>query len=628
MEHLSLLREKTAKLPLSPGVYLMKDAKGKIIYVGKAKQLRNRVSNYFAATHRHDRKTAKLVERIRDFDYIVVPKEIDAFVLETTLIKQHQPKYNILLKDDKGFHYIKITRGAFPRVQYVLDSSDPNADYIGPYVSGFFVKQSVEDVNRIFLLPSCNRRLSGTPDPKHRPCLNYRIKRCMGACTGNISQEEYAGIIKSALDYIKGGSKAGIAALTEEMNAAAENLDFELAARLRDRINAMVRVFERGTVQSVISTKLTDYDVVALVVEAEQAAAAVVRYSKGRLIGKECFYLGDEYDPAKMLEDFLIGYYGSERLGSDNDDGAAVPREIYIEQDTEDTELLAEYLSSVAKNKVKLHIPKRGEGLAQMMLAKNNAIEFLTLKVGRKTRETAVLEELSQLLGLSVTPKLIECYDISNIGEGIKVGGMVTYKDGKPFKKGYRKFTIKEVAGLDDYACMRETVHRRFSLDLSEHVAEEYGDTDKLGRKYPDLIFVDGGQGHVSAAQSVLDELKLQIPLFGLVKDTKHRTRAVASAGGEIQINANKNVFAFLTKVQDEVHRFSVTFAREKHRKATFALSLTKVPGIGEAKAAALLKRFKTKSALRAATVEELMEAAKINHEKATVLKAFIESDV
>jgi excinuclease ABC subunit C len=586
------LREKAAKLPHSPGVYLMKDKTGRIIYVGKAKILKTRVSSYFAEKSDRDRKTAKLIEHIRDFDYIVVPKEIDAFVLETTLIKQHNPKYNILLKDAKGFNYVKISGGDYPRISYVMSAADNTAKYLGPYVGGYFVKQSVEDANRIFMLPSCSRQFRKA----EKSCLNYRIKRCMGVCRGNISREEYAAVIEAAVDYIKNGSKESVRRLTAEMHAASDSLEFEKAAKLRDRIAAMKRI---DTVQSVISSKLTDYDVVGLACD-NMTAGTVVRFAGGRLVDKQSFLLGDYYD--EVLGDFLREYYS---------EGQA-PREVYIERDIEDRELTEQLLQT------KIVIPKRGEGLAQVMLAKSNAAEFLAMKIGRKSREVATLEEVARLLGLAKTPRYIECCDISNIGEGVKVGAVVVYKDGKPLKSAYRRYTVREVAGTDDYACMREVIRRRFTRAATSCEAED--------RCNVSLLLVDGGAGHVSAVQSVLDELGVDIPLFGLVKDGKHKTRAVASSGGEIEIQANKGVFTFLTKIQEEVHRFAVTFAREKHRKSSFALTLTQVSGIGEAKAAALLTAFKTKDALKAATVEELRAVAKIGGEKAAELMRFIET--
>ena len=600
---IEFLREKTAKLPLKPGVYLMKDSHGKIIYVGKAKLLKNRVTSYFVENPRRDRKTKKLVERIRDFDYIVTPKEIDAFVLETSLIKQHKPKYNIMLKDAKGFNYIKITAGAYPRLKYALQTDDKNAEYMGPYVGGFFVKQSVEDANRIFMLPSCTRNFPNDFN-RSRPCLNYGIKRCMGVCLGNIPEEEYRSIFESAVDYIKKGSKESVRRLTEQMNEAAESLQFEKAARLRDRIAAMNKI---DTVGSVISAKQSAYDVIASYSDDEKTAITVVKYDGGRLTDKESFYIGDEYDLPKMLGDFLLEYYSEE-----------IRPEIYLETELHDRELFEEYFKGKFGHKVKIAVPKRGEALTQVMLAKNNANEFLAIKIGRKSKESAANAELAKLLGLSKPPAIIECYDISNIGDSVKVGGMVVYRGGKPFRKGYRKFTVKDVAGLDDYACMREVISRRFN---------RFFDGDANFAPLPDLILLDGGKGHVCVVSDYLTQISQNIPLFGLVKDSKHKTRAIASSGGEIEMQSNKNVFTFLTKLQDEVHRFSVTFAREKHKKSAFELSLTQIPGIGQAKASALLKRFGTKTAMKSATLEQLMETAKVGESKARELAEYIKEN-
>ncbi|MCL2754778.1 MAG: excinuclease ABC subunit UvrC [Oscillospiraceae bacterium] len=576
------------------------------MYVGKAKNLKSRVSSYFVNCKSRDRKTAKLVEQIHDFDYIVTPKEIDAFVLETSLIKQHSPKYNILLKDSRGFNYVKITNEAYPRLIYTMNTDDKSAQYIGPYVGGYFVKQSVEDANRIFTLPSCTRK----PDKfgkftPHNPCLNYRIKRCMGVCLGNITQSDYADTLKSAVNYIKNGSKSSIDSLTEQMNTAAEMLEFEKAAKLRDRISAMQRA---ATVQSVISSKQHDYDVVGLTFNShspsavnfeELAAVAIVKYSGGRLIDKQCFYLGDAYDAPQMLADFLREYYSNTDIPP--------PREVYTELVAENSELLANFL------KIKFIVPKRGEMLSQITLARSNAEEFLALRIGSKPKKVVALETLANLLGLQQLPRNIECFDISNIGTEIKVGVMVSYRDAKPFRSGYRKFIIKNVVGTDDYACMKEVLFRR------------YAQADA----FPDLVFVDGGSGHFNAAKSIFDELNItlgeRVNLFGLTKDSKHKTRAIASGGGEIQVNSNKEAFALLTQIQDEAHRFAVTFARERHAKLAFDLTLRQVPGIGVAKATALLKRFKTKSALKCASVAELAEVAKISNEKAVKLFEFIE---
>ncbi len=603
---LDFLREKSNKLSYSPGVYLMKDKTGKVIYVGKAKALKNRVTSYFHALESHNAKTLKLVENIYDFDFIVTDSELDALVLECSLIKQYDPKYNILLKDDKGYNYIKITREDYPRITYALNRKDENADYLGPYTGGYTAKQAVEEANRIFMLPSCNKHFP-RDFGKERPCLNYHIKRCMGVCRGKISKEEYNAIIRSATDYMRSGSKVSVERMTEEMNAAAERLDFEKAAQLRDRIRSIERM-KNG--QGIMSGKDYDFDAVGLAQNAELASIAVIKYRDGRITDKENFFLGDEYDDGQMRSDFCAEYYTKRQN--------EIPKQIYIDGETEDAELLSEYFSGLAGHKVTVTVPKRGEGVSRVLLAKSNAAEYLALRVGRTVREINALEDLAKLLGLKKTPMIIESYDISNIGEEARVGGMVVYRNGRPYKAGYRKFAIKYVQGQNDYACMQEVLERRLT---------RYLDGDEAFAPLPDLILLDGGKGHVAAVKQVLDRLGLDIPLFGLVKDDRHRTRAIAAQGGEIEIKANKKLFSLLTGIQDEVHRFSITFQRQKHKQRTYELELTKIRGIGEAKALALIKRFKTKSGLKQAQVDEIAEAAGIGEEKAREVYNFIQEN-
>jgi excinuclease ABC subunit C len=611
-ENLGFLREKAGKLSKSPGVYLMKDKSGKIIYIGKAKALKSRVSSYFNNIAAHGVKTFKLISVIHDFDFIATGSELDALVLEASLIKRHNPKYNIKLKDSTGYNYIKVSGGEYPRISYALQTDDKDAAYIGPYTSGYNIRLTVDETCRIFMLPSCNKKFPQELGKSDRPCLNYQIKRCMGVCRGKITGDEYNRVIQSALDYIKNGAKESIRRLTGEMEDAAQRLDFEQAARLRDRINAITKT-ETG--QKIQTSKTTDYDIVTTALDAELAGATVIKYRGGRLTDKENFFLGDEYEPKQMLSDFLIEYYDS--------GDAEIPPEILVEEEPEDRELLEKFFAEKRGKKAGIVVPKRGEGLTQVALAKNNALEYLSLKVGRSVKELGALEELAKILGLAKPPLYIESYDISNIGESVKAGGMVVYKNGKPFKANYRKFTIKEVTGLDDYACMREVLRRRLA---------RYNDgnqnPDPAFSVLPDLILLDGGRGHVSAVREVLDEFELDVKLFGMVKDEKHRTRAIAADGGEIQIAANKQVFGLITKIQDEVHRFSVTFSRAAHKKKSYELELTKVSGIGEKKAAAILKHFRTKQAIKKADAEELAGAAKISLEKAEELREFIKENM
>lgn len=603
-ERIDYLREKANRLPTEPGVYLMKDEGGNIIYVGKAKALKNRVTTYFRHNSQHTAKTLKLVSKIYDFDFIVTKSELDALVLECSLIKLHQPKYNILLKDDKGYNYIKISRGAFPRITYSLNTDDKNADYIGPFTSGFTVKQAVEEANALFMLPTC-RKIFPRDFNRERPCLNHHIKRCMGVCEGKISSEEYKKIVEEAVRYLKNGSKASVEELTAEMEQAAENLEFERAARLRDRIAALSRL-KNG--QSIFDDK-QEFDIVGGAQNIGVASFAVIKYRGGRLVDKENFFIGDEYEPSEMRRDFLASYY------SERED---VPKEILIDEDFEDAELIAALIREHAGHAVKIYVPRRGEGIAKIALARKNAGEYLALRIGRTQREITALEDLRELLGLAKIPEIIESYDISNFGETGVVGGMVVYKNGRPLKSAYKRFSIKTVDGQNDYACMQEVLRRRIT---------RFREGDESFAPLPDLILLDGGRGHISAVSEVFEELGTDIPLFGLVKDSKHRTRAIAREGGEIEIKSNRGLFAFLTGIQDEVHRWAISYQRIKHKQALFTSELRQVKGIGEAKQTALLRHFKTKQAMKAASVEELREAAKIGEETAKALYEFIQEN-
>lgn len=602
-ERLDFLREKANKLPLTPGVYQMKDSGGNIIYIGKAKALKNRVTSYFRAIESHNAKTYRLVMNIYDFDFIVTQTELDALVLEASLIKLHKPKYNILLKDDKGYNYIKISGDEYPKLTYALQTDDKTAEYIGPYTSGYTIKQAVEEANRLFMLPTCNHRFP-RDFRKERPCLNYHIGRCMGVCRGKISKEEYRKSVDDAVSYIKNGSKQSIQRMTEEMEQYAEKLEFEKAAKIRDRIAAIQKA---ELSQHIYSSKTTDYDIIAAAVNMDKCSVAVVKYRGGRLIDKENFFIGEENDSSRTREEFLVQYYSNK---------SEMPKEIYLDCEIENRELLESYFSGRYSHKVAITVPKRGEGLTQTVMAKSNAEEYLSLRVGRTAKEIAALEDLKNILGLPKTPETIESYDISNMGEETRVAGMVVFKNGRPFKQGYRKFNIKYVEGIDDYACMQEVIERRM---------QRYLDGDEGFSPLPDLILLDGGKGHVAAVKQVLDRMGIDVSLYGLVKDEKHRTRAIAKEGGEIQVNANKNVFSLLTRIQDEVHRFSINFQRRQHKKKQYELELTRVRGIGEAKAMALLKEFKTKKAMKEATAEELARAAGVGKNVAEELYLFIQ---
>lgn len=602
---LMYLRDKTAKLTHLPGCYIMRNKAGTIIYIGKAKNLHNRVSSYFRDSE-HLPKVAKMVSNVYDYDFIVTDSEYEALVLENSLIKQHKPKYNILLKDDKGYSYIKISDEEYPRITREMQKKGEGT-FIGPYTSSFTSKQTVAEVNRAFMLPTC-RRVFPRDFGKERPCLNYQIKRCIGLCRGCFSKEDYRAIIDEAVEYIKSGSVASIEDLTAQMEQAAENLDFEKAAMLRDRIAALSH---SGDTQNVVQKDIPDCDVIALARNGDMSCVSVLIYRDGKLTDKSDFVLGETEDDSDTREDFLTQFY---------DHGGKIPKEIYLDVDIDGREILERYFREKSGHAVHINVPKRGEMASLTKLAKSNAAEKLSLSVGRSGREIATLEELGQLLGLPKPPLYIECYDISNLSSSDMVGGMVVLDNGRPAKRYYKKFSIKTVYEQNDYACMQEVLRRRF---------ENYFDPDCKDTGFatlPDLIFLDGGKGHVAAVAPMLKSMGVDTPVYGLVKDDRHRTRAVvAPDGGEIVIAKNRSVFNMLTRLQDEVHRYTITFQSKKHTAKTFESELTKIPGIGPKKAEALFTALRTKQALREASAEEIARVMKISPEKAAeVIEQFI----
>lgn len=600
---LPYLRDKTSKLTGSPGCYIMKDQSGKIIYIGKAKNLKNRVTSYFRKGQDHLPKVWKMVSHVYDYDFIVTDSEFEALVLECSLIKQYTPKYNILLKDDKGYSYIRVTNEPFPRLQSVLQKYDDGAEYIGPYTSSFAVKQAVIEANKVFMLPTCSRKFPQDFN-KARPCLNHHIKQCMGVCTGKISCEEYNAVVRQAVDYIKNGSKQSVERLTEEMNAAAEELNFELAARLRDRIAAISKAADN---QKIIDPNMKDTDILAISQNSEKACASVLMYRGGRLFDKADFFLGEKEDQSQMRESFITGFYSSRDF---------IPKEILIDEPIENYELLEKWLREKSGHAVHISTPQRGHLLRLTTLAKSNASEYLSIKVGRTGKEIVALEELAKALELPKPPRFIECYDISNLASSDMVAGMVVFENGRPCKKFYKKFSIKTVAEQNDYACMCEVLQRRFRNYFEK--------TDEGFSTLPDLILLDGGQGHVNTVTPVVREMGITVPIFGLVKDSKHRTRAVATGGGEISLTRSRSAFNLVTRIQDEVHRYSITYQAQKHKKTSYRLELTSVKGIGEKKAVKLMTEFKTKENLKKATVQELAKTAGVNEETAKQLYELI----
>ncbi len=598
------LRKKSMRLPLLPGVYIMKNKAGEIIYIGKAKALKNRVSQYFGSPNAHTVKVRKMVENVEDFDYIVTGSEFEALVLECSLIKQHMPKYNILLKDDKGYSYIRIAGKTYKTISAVLQKQDDGAQYIGPYTSSFAVKQSVDAANKIFMLPQCGRDFDKEVRAA-RPCLNYYISRCCGVCTGKVNPAEYAEAAEQAIRFLKGDTRAVLESLTAQMEQAAEALDFERAAKLRDRIAAIQKMQEK---QKVVFKSVEEQDVFSMAESENSVCLAVLRFSDGRLFDSEHFFFDKAGSAGEMMASAITSYYSLRR---------DVPKRVTVDGAVDGREDLERWLCEKRGKKTEIFCPQRGEQVEVVKMCRENAQEKLALKLGIRGRDVAVLEELRDLLGLTRAPSYIEAYDISHTAGADSVGGMVVFQDGKPLKSAYRRFRIRSFEGNDDYRSMHEVLTRRFE----EY--EKLKDTNEGFGRLPDLILLDGGVGQVNAVKPVLARFGLSVPLFGMVKDNRHRTRAIAQNGGEIEIRSNRRVFTLVSDIQEEVHRYSVAYHHARHAKHSLSMTLCEIDGIGEKKARALLKRFKTLTAVREADIDALCTAPGISRKTAEQIYAY-----
>lgn len=585
---LSELKQKANRLPQSAGVYIMKDKNGVIIYIGKAKSLKNRVTQYFGLGNQHTPKVRKMVSLVDDFEYVLCDSEFEALILENSLIKQNQPKYNILLKDDKGYHYIKITNDRWRKITTSMQLDDSKAEYIGPYYSSSVVKDTVAQVHKIFKLPNCNRSF----DKPSKPCLNYHIGLCDAPCRANITPQQYNKTINSAVQFIKHGGNDMVKILASDMEKAAERLDFEYAAKLRDRINAIKKIEEK---QKVVMCTYKNQDVFASAVLENEACIAVLVFRNGKLTDKKHFIIDTFTDKNDLYSQFLGQYY----------EHSNIPPRILIDTDFDTRTVLEKWLCQKAGKKTEILLPLRGEQKSLVDMCRNNAADNLAQKTELMGREMSALNELSRLLGLKSAPRIIEAYDISNTAGDENVAGMVVFRDGKPYKPHYRMFKIKGFSGQDDYRSMAEVLDRRF---------EEYekGENDGFV-DLPDLILLDGGKGQISAVEPVLKKHNINVALFGMVKDSKHRTRAIASGGGDISIKANESAYRLVTAIQDEVHRFAISYHKKRRSKKMLNSELTAIDGIGQAKANALLKHFKTMKAIKNATVEELCAVSGIN---------------
>ncbi len=580
------LRKKAMTLPLKPGVYIMKDKSGKIIYVGKAKALRNRVSQYFGSHKNHGEKVIKMVSLVNDFEYILCDSEYEALMLECSLIKQYMPKYNILLKDDKGYHYIKVTKGEWQRISAAMQKDEDDSEYLGPYYSSYIVRQTVESACKAFMLPTCNKPL-GNKKLNKRPCLNYYIKNCSAPCCSMIKLADYKDSINNALKFIKSGSGESVKELRAEMERASENFEFERAAVLRDRIFAIEKITQR---QKVVSSTYKEQDIIAAVSDGGIICFEVFSFRNGDLVDRREFVEQMLGSSEEIRSEFILSFYSYNYI----------PKRIMIDVALPDGEILEQILTETAGRKTALILPIKGEQQKLLEMCRNNAAERLTHELGYKGNRVTALEELQKLLALPALPNYIEAYDISNTAGAENVAAMITFQNGVPYKAGYKKFKIKSFSGQDDYRSMAEVLDRRFA----EY--EKQNDEGVGFGKLPDLILLDGGKGQLSAVLPILQKYNLNIPIFGMVKDAKHKTRAITAGGGDIEIKANKKVYTLIYEIQEEVHRFAITFHKKRSKKTAFSSRLLEIEGVGRAKAELLMKRFKTISAIENAEIAEL----------------------
>lgn len=602
------IQEELKKLPARPGVYIMHDEKDTIIYVGKAVSLRNRVRQYFQTSRNKGAKIESMVTHIARFEYIVTDSELEALVLECNLIKEHRPKYNTMLKDDKSYPFIKVTvNEAFPRVLFARRMKKDKAKYFGPYTSAGAVKDVIELVQKLYHIRTCNRNLPRDIG-KERPCLFYHIHQCHGPCQGKVSQDEYRSQIQGALKFLNGDSDDIFRELEEKMLLASEELRFEDAMEYRDLCNSIRKIKER---QKITSYGEEDKDVIAMAMEETDAVVQVFFIREGKLIGRDHFYLkvaqGDSR--AQVLSSFLKQFYAGTPF---------IPREVMLQDEIEDGVIIQEWLTQRRGQRVYLRVPKKGTKEKLVELAAENAWMVLSKDKERIKREEGrtigAVKEIESWIGLKGVQR-IEAYDISNISGFESVGSMVVYEKGKPKRSDYRKFKIKWVQGPNDYASMEEVLTRRFT-----HESDKEYDSFAL---LPDVIMMDGGRGQVNVALKVLENLNLQIPVCGMVKDDHHRTRGLYYRNQEIPIDTSSEGFRLITRIQDEAHRFAIEFHRSLRSKEQVHSVLDEIPGIGPARRKALMRKFKSLEAVRDASLEELIQTEAMNERSARQVYEF-----
>ncbi len=583
---------KANELPIRPGVYIMRDRSGKVIYVGKSAKLKNRVSQYFQNGEKNI-KTEKMVSSVFEFDYILCDTEIEALSLENSLIKQYSPRYNIRLKDSRSYPYIKITNEEYPRIVFTRTRLSDKAKYFGPFSGTGTAFEIMSLLNKTLGIPSCKLKFPRDIG-KGRECLYYQMKQCCGVCQGHVTKEEYNELIKCAVDILKGNTKQAISTLEEQMLAHSEAEQFEAAIKCRDTIRALQKIRER---QKVVDSPDEEYDVIALYADELCSCIAIYSVREGILNGKNEYLFGaDKILDDETLTSFLFDYYSR----SDS-----VPKRIILDSSVHlEEELLCEFLSEQAGRRVTLWTPQRTEMKKLCELVFSNAREKAQAFVKEYEKDNSILIRLMELLELDSVPERIEAYDISNLGSEHKTGGMVVYIDGKPKKSDYRSFTIKDVKDTDDYACMRETLKRRLS-----HLSDMQG---SMG-EYPDLILLDGGKTHVGAVKEVLCEMDISIPVFGMVKDDFHKTRALCTESEEISIAREQAVYGLIYRIQEEVHRFTVARMSNAKSKTIKKSSLESIKGIGPSKAKALLSHFGGVGGVKGASLDELLEVKGIS---------------
>ena len=624
------IEEELKKLPASPGVYIMHDRHDEIIYVGKAISLKNRVRQYFQESRSKTAKIEKMVSRIARFEYIITDSELEALVLECNLIKEHRPRYNTMLKDDKTYPYIKVTMDeAFPRVLFSRTMKKDKCRYFGPYTSAGAVKDTIDLIHNLWKLRTCTRRLPQDIG-KERPCLNYHIKQCQAPCQGYISQEEYGKAVAQTLDFLIGKYEPVLSMLEEKMMQASDEMDFETAIEYRELLNSVKQVAQK---QKITSQSMEDRDIIAMARDSEDAVVQVFFVRDGKLIGREHFHVSASTagDDSQIIGSFIKQFYAGTPF---------IPREVWVQQEFEEMGLVGQWLTKRRGQNVKFVIPKKGQKERLVELAAKNALLVLSQdkeKIKREELKTiGAMNQVGEWLGLSEV-KRIEAFDISNISGFESVGSMVVYEGGRPRRNDYRKFKIRTVQGPNDYASMEEVLTRRFEHGLSEReelMAMETADGDpgnmeRFGSftRFPDLIMMDGGRGQVNVALKVLERLGLSIPVCGMVKDDNHRTRGLYYQNVEIPIDRYSEGFKLITRIQDEAHRFAIEYHRSLRSQGQVRSVLDDIEGIGPARRKALMRRFKSLEAIRDASLEELSSTEGMNRRAAESVYGFFHGE-